>query len=171
MARGISRTELESALTKWQQAEVISAEQAGRIRELETTATDVLPREPAQVLTWLGGFLALIASAVFIGVDWSNMGAAQQTMWAVLGIGVLWGIAWALRRKDELLRIQASNLLVIAGTLMIMLLAYTLYRLTGVWPEHPDRPSSQDTTTRLMGIAQAVSAIVATFWACKLRAS
>ena len=171
MARGISRTELEAALAKWQQAEVISADQAGKIRAMETTATDVLPREPAQVLTWLGGFLALIASAVFIGVDWNNMGAAQQTLWAVLGIGVLWGIAWALRRKDELLRIQASNLLVIVGTLMIMLLAYTLYRLTGVWPDHPDRPSSQDTTTMLMGIAQAATAVVAVFWAFRLRAS
>ena len=171
MARGISRSELESALARWQQEQVISPEQAGKIREMETTAPDVLPREPAQVLTWLGGFLALIASAVFIGVDWNNMGAAQQTMWAVLGIGVLWGIAWALRRKDELLRVQASNLLVIVGTLMIMLLAYTLYRLTGLWPEHPDRPSSQDTTTRLMGIAQAVTAVVATFWAFRLRVS
>ncbi len=171
MARGISRAELESALAKWQQAEVISAEQAGKIRDMEMTATDVLPREPAQVLTWLGGFLALIASAVFIGVDWNNMGGAQQTMWAAVAIAGLWSIAWALRRKDDQIRIQVSNILVILGTLLIMLLGYAFYRLIGVWPARSDVQESMRTTNVLMGYAQAVTAIVATFWAFRLRVS
>lgn len=171
MAHGISRTELDSALARWQQAQVISADQAEHIRKMERTAPDVLPREPAQVLAWLGGFLAIVASAVFIGVDWNKMGGAQQTMWATIAIAGLWGLAWALRRRDDLLRVQASNLLVIAGTGVIMLWAYAFYRLTGLWPEHSDAPESMDTTRNLMGIAQAVTAVVATFWAFRLRAS
>lgn len=171
MAHGISRTELDSALARWQQAQVISADQAERIRKMEHTAPDVLPREPAQVLAWLGGFLAIVASAVFIGVDWNSMGGAQQTMWATIAIAGLWAIAWVLRRNGDPIRVQASNLLVIAGTGVIMLWFYAFYRLTGMWPEHPDRPGSTDTTRDLMGVAQAVTAIVAAFWAFRLRAS
>ncbi len=171
MARGISRSELDSALVRWQQAELISANQAEQIRKLEHTVPDVLPREPAQVLAWLGGFLAIVASAVFIGVDWSTMSGAQQTVWATIAIAGLWGLAWALRRSDDPLRVQASNLLVIVGTGVIMLLAYALYRLTGVWPEHPDWPGSTHKTNDLMGGAQAVAALVAAFWAFRLRVS
>lgn len=171
MSRGISRTELESALARWQQAAVISADQAEHIRKMEQTAPDVLPREPAQVLAWLGGLLAIVASAVFIGIDWSNMGGAQQTMWATVAIVGLWGIAWALRRNGDPIRVQASNLLVIAGTGVIMLWFYAFYRLTGMWPARSDAPESVDTTNNLMGIAQAVTAVVATFWAFRLRVS
>ena len=171
MAQRVSHTDLESALARWQDANVISAEQANQIRALEAPEPDAGFREPAQILTWLGGFLALVATAVFIGIDWNNMGAAQQTMWAALAIAGSWGLAWFLRRKDDPIRIQVSNVLVIAGTLLIMLLAYSMYRLTGLWPERPSAPASQRTTNDLMGVAQVVTAIVAVYWAFRLRVS
>lgn len=139
---------------------------------MEQATPDTLPHNSAEVLAWLGGFLAIIASAVFIGLDWNNMGGAQQTMWATLGIAGLWGIAWVLRRHhQDQLHIQASNLLVIAGTGVIMLWFYAFYRLTGMWPKHPDSVASQHRTNDLMGYAQGVTAMVAALWAFRLRAS
>jgi hypothetical protein len=168
---------LDTALMRWYQAGIITGPQAEAIRALESgTRPSHLPVNartvitPSMLLTWIGGFLVVVASIVFVGLGWGDMGKAQQFFWGMLAVLVPWGAAYFLRRTGRPLAEAASLVLTALGTLAIVLFGYTFYRLVGWWPEHPDDPASQDRTNELMMSSQVVAAVVAAVFAFRLRA-
>lgn len=74
---------LDDALERWQQAGVITPEQAATIREMEAAAslaarparTDITP---STLITYIGGFLVVVASIVFVALGWEDMGDLQR---------------------------------------------------------------------------------------------
>jgi hypothetical protein len=166
-------TGLEQALARWRQAGIITPAQAEAIQRLEAHApASPLPTgrfrlNPATLVVYIGAFLVAVASIVFVALGWSDMGASQQFIWGTLAVAVPWGAAYGLRRTGTPMAVQGSIPLVIAGNVALLLFVYTLYRLAGWWPEHPDRPSSQDTTSQLMALDFGIAAVVAAgiaFW-------
>jgi uncharacterized protein (DUF486 family) len=173
---------LEAAIARWQQAGIITGQQADAMRDLESRRTpSPAPTEPAgeagvspsALIISIGGFLVLVASVVFVALGWEGMGRAQQLLWGVLAVVVPWGAAFYLRRTRHNLALHAGSMLVAIGTLSLMLLGYTLFRAIGVWPDSwhfrdPDAAAKQLRTDQLMLVLQGVTAIVAAIFAFRL---
>lgn len=82
--------DLSRKLAEWQEAGLISAEQADRIREREggdRTAPRPKASFLAEVLGYLGGALAVVAAIVLAGQYWDRM--ADGTRLALLGVTTL----------------------------------------------------------------------------------
>jgi uncharacterized membrane protein len=168
-------TGLAQALARWRQAGIITPAQAEAIQRLEAHAPADAPTadrfrlNPATLIVYIGAFLVAVASIVFVALGWSDMGRTQQFVWGTLAVAVPWGAAYGLRRSGKPMAVQGSIPLVIAGNVALLLFVYTLYRLAGWWPDHPDRPSSQDTTSQLMALDFAIAAVAAAAIAIWLR--
>lgn len=86
--RGSSHTSatFEQALKNWQQAGIITREQADAISAFESGGIRLglspdaprAPVTPSTLITYIGGFLVLVASGVFVGLGWADMGNAQR---------------------------------------------------------------------------------------------
>lgn len=173
------RASLDTALERWRTAGIISAEQADAIRQMEATAP-LVPRParagitPSTLITWIGGFLVVVASIVFVALGWEDMGDLQRLFWAALAVAVPWGAGFFLRRVDQPLALFASSVLVAAGTVAILLFGYTLFRVIGWWPEpwtyrDADAAANEDRVNLLMMVSQIVAALVAAVFAFRLR--
>lgn len=170
MAPDRSFLDLQQALAQWQAAGIITPEQAERITALESAQSHRRPTiGAAQVLTWLGGVLVLVASVVFVGAGWGDMGNTERTFWALLAVVVPWALAWWMRRRAGSLYLHTSNILIMIGTVAMILLAIMLYRVTGLWHDGPIQPGERDPDTVRIAIAEALAAAVGVFWAFRVR--
>ena len=167
---------LEDALERWHQSGIITPEQASAIRDLErrsphpALAAPERPRiSPATLIIVIGAVLVVVASAVFIGLGWSSMGRVQQFVWATLAVVLSWGVAWRMRRTGSALAVQGSAYLIALGNVALLLFGYTLFRLTGIWPDRPNLTENEDTVRALAAINLGVSAVVAAGFAFRLR--
>lgn len=174
-----TRASLDTALERWQTAGVITAEQADAIREMEAAAPLAAPPAragitPSTLITYIGGFLVLVASIVFVALGWSEMGDLQRLFWGTLAVVVPWGAGLFLRRIDQPVTVLAGSVLVAAGTVAIMLFGFTLYKVLGWWPEpwrqwDADAAANEDRINQLMMASQVVAALVAGVFAFRLR--
>lgn len=175
MADRMTGTELEQALARWRQAGIIDPAQAEAIQRLEAQPSPAAaPAEhfrlnPATLIVYIGAFLVAVASVVFVALGWNDMGRAEQAVWGALAVVVPTGLAYGLRRTGTPMAMQGSVPLVVVANVALPLFVYTLYRLVGWWPEHPDRPSSQDTTSQLMALDFGITALIAAVLAFRLR--
>lgn len=173
------RASLESALERWRTAGVITADQAEAIREMEASApVAVRPVRggfsPSTLITYIGGFLVIVASVVFVALGWRDMGDIQRLVWGTLAVAVPWGVGFFLRRLDQPLAIHAGTVLLAAGTVAILLFGFTLYRVLGWWPDawsqwDADASANEDRVNQLMMVSQVVAALVAGVFAFRLR--
>lgn len=173
------RASLDSALERWRAAGVITADQVDAIREMEASAP-VAARPvrggftPSTLITYIGGFLVVVASIVFVALGWRDMGDIQRLVWGTLAVVVPWGAGFFLRRLHEPLALHAGSILIATGTVAIMLFGFTLYRVLGWWPEawnhwDADAAANEDRVGQLMMSSQIVAALVAGVFAFRLR--
>lgn len=172
------RASLDSALERWRAAGVITADQVDAIREMEASAP-VAARpvwggfNPSTLITYIGGFLVVVASIVFVALGWQDMGDIQRLVWGTLAVVVPWGAGFFLRRLDQPMADLAGSFLIAAGTVAILLFGFTLYRVLGWWPEpwnyrDADAEANADRVNLLMMSSQVVAALVAAFFAFRL---
>jgi hypothetical protein len=174
-----TRVSLHSSLDRWRDAGVITAEQAAAIREMEAASPPAdLPVKtgitPSTLVTYIGGFLVLVASVVFVALGWREMGDVQRLFWGTLAVVAPWGAGFVLRRLRQPLAVNAGSLLVALGTVAILLLGYTLYKVLGWWPDpwshwDADAAANEDRVNQLMMTSQVAAALVAGVFAFRLR--
>jgi uncharacterized membrane protein len=174
-----TRVSLHSSLERWRDAGVITAEQADAIRELEASAPAAdrpvkTGITPSTLVTYIGGFLVIVASVVFVALGWREMGDVQRLFWGTLAVVAPWGAGFFLRRLRQPLAMHAGSVLVTAGTVAILLFGFTLYRVLGWWPEpwnHWDAnaAANEDRVNQLMMTSQIVAALAAGVFAFRLR--
>lgn len=170
---------LDAALARWRTAGIISGRQEQAIRELETTGTLAArpPRPgitPSTLITYIGGFLVVVASIVFVALGWRDMGDGQRLLWGALAVAVPWAAGFVLRRTGQPLAIDAGSLLVAIGTVAILLFGYTLYKVLGWWPApwdqgDVDAEARGERVNQLMMVSQIVAAAAAAIFAFRLK--
>ncbi len=170
---------LDAALARWREAGIISGRQEQAIREIESTGT-VTTRPlrasitPSTLITYIGGFLVIVASIVFVALGWRDMGDGQRLLWGTLAVAAPWAAGFFIRRTGQPLAIHAGSLLIAAGTVAILLFGYTLYRVLGWWPDpwdyrDADAAANEDRVNQLMMLSQVLSAAVAAIFAFRLK--
>lgn len=174
-----STDSLDAALARWRAAGIISGRQEQAIREIETTGTLATrpPRAgltPSTLITFIGGFLVVVASIVFVALGWRDMGDGQRLLWGTLAVAAPWAGGLVLRRAAQPLAVHAGSLLVAVGTVAILLFGYTLYHVLGWWPApwdygDADAAANEDRVNQLMMLSQVVAAAVAAIFAFRLK--
>jgi len=166
----------EQALKNWQQAGIITREQADAIRAFESGGSRLglspdaprAPVTPSTLITYIGGFLVLVASGVFVGLGWVDMGNTQRFFWALLSVAIPWAAAYFLRRARAPLAQFVGTALLALGSLALMLLGFTVFRLLGVWPGTTDTPVARDRVNELMMVGQIATVTAAAIFAFRL---
>lgn len=142
MAEPLPRSALESALVRWRTADIITDDQATAIRNLEASLASPLRADesritPTTILIYLGVFLVVVASVVFVALGWDDMGDIEQMIWGTTAVLLPWAAAYVLRRSSQPLAEHGANVLLVLGALALMLFTYTLANLLGWWPQQP----------------------------------
>lgn len=172
------RQDLDSVLARWRDAGLITHRQAESIRAFE--AGELAGRAPASaitpstLITYIGGFLVIVASIVFVALGWEDMGDAQRLLWGTLAVAVPCGAGFFLRQREQPFAIHVGSVLVAAGTVAILLFGFTFFRVIGWWPDDwrysdPDAATKEDRANQLMMASQIVAALVAAGFAFRLR--
>lgn len=176
MAERFTSDALDAALARWRDAGVISVDQANAIRELELRRPGSLASTgrsaitPSMLVTWIGGFLVLVASAIFVALGWEGMGEVQRFIWAALAVAMPWAAAWYVRRSRQPLAETAGAALLAIGTVALVLFGYTFYHLVGLWPEDGMGALARERRENLLWLtSSAVVAMVAAIFAFRLR--
>lgn len=124
--------EWEAALERWQNAGLVDAETAARIREFEKTNATPL-RWPVMVALVFGGLMLGAGVLLFIAAHWDILSPAERFAVALAMVAVFHaGGAWA-SRSNEGLAIALHGI----GTAALgagIFLAGQIFNLAGNWP-------------------------------------
>lgn len=142
MTEPLPRSALESALARWRTADILTDDQVTAIRDMEASLAPPLRADesritPTTILIYLGVFLVVIASVVFVSLGWDDMGDIERMIWGTAAVLLPWTTAYALRRSSQPLAEHGANVLLVLGALALMLFTYTLTNLLGWWPQRP----------------------------------
>jgi hypothetical protein len=168
----------DQALENWQRAGLITHRQAESILAFEAGELSGPAPAPAitpsTLITYIGGFLVVVASVVFVALGWEDMGDAQRLLWGTVAVACPWGAGFFLRRRDQPFATHVGAVLIAAGTVAILLFGFTLFRIIGWWPSDwqytdPDAATKEDRANQLMMASQLVAALVAAVFAFRLR--
>lgn len=170
MAEQLPRDALEQMLERWRQAKLITEAQVSAIRDFEgTSAPDRI--SPTTILVYIGVFLVLVASVVFVALGWSDMGAAQRLMWGTLAVAVPWIGGTLLRRSGQPLAAHGSNALMAVGSVALILFTYTFANIAGWWPEQSVRQVDRYRQQDIMMAGQFLTVGATAFFAFRFRAA
>ena len=142
-------------LDEWVARGLIQPEQVGAIRAHLLGTPTAVPTTPVErraginlvtIAYFFGAFMILLAYTIFMGLQWEALGKAGQVGVAGGTIAALWGLGTLLRHHGYRL---GGNLLVLAGTAIVPLAAYTLLRAAGLWPESADAGAYRDFYRRI----------------------
>ncbi len=126
---------MEERLRKWQEAGLITAEQAEAISEYEAV-TERRRVSAREILVYIGGFFVLMAVAFGLQVKWDDLGSLSRMIVVAVPTLILWATGEALRRRGgPLLRRGAQALWMVASWLTAILIAVILIEWPGVEPK------------------------------------
>lgn len=134
------RPSLSSLLERAVDQNIVSADQARRLLELDATSAE--PRDEApggfnwvNVAYWGGALLVLFACAWFLIKQWENLGPL-----GVMGVTLLYaaGLVAAQLRLRSLGFERAAEMTLMLAVSLTPLVAWSILRLTGEWPDPND---------------------------------
>ncbi len=162
----------KGAVDRWVQRGIITSEQR------EAILQDLAANRPLGALTlttllyYGGGLLALIAYAIFLGVQWPDLNSGARIALSAASLLAVGAIAeWLLRTQSYRL---PGELLQVVAVAIVPLFVYALLDAAGIWPQDPSsytyqhyyQPASDalrrqyqiDLTWARMGVAGATMA-------------
>ena len=102
-------TDLKDRLETWEQAGLMSPEQASRILEFEAASPTRRFPPWMEAVAYLGAALVLVALGLLISDLWDRLTGMGQFLIALLATGILVGAGWMLRRSDEPAALRAGS--------------------------------------------------------------
>jgi hypothetical protein len=176
MAEQLPRNVLDPALERWRQANILTEAQVDAIRDLEGVPAPGRLASPAQItpttiLIYIGVFLVLVASIVFVALGWNDMGKTEQMMWGTLAVAMPWIGGTFLRRSGQPLAEHGSDVLMAVGSLALIMFTYTFANLVGWWPERSTRQANLDREQEILLIGQVASVAASAWFAFRFQAA
>lgn len=129
--------DLRERLENWQQAGLITADQAESIAGFEVLAEQrrVSLRE---VFVYVGGFFVLMAVGFGLQVLWDDLTWLSRVLVVAVPTAMLWGVGEALRRRDSPMLMRGAKVCwMVASWLTAVLIAVILNEWPGLNLEEP----------------------------------
>lgn len=92
---------LDQDLTRWVEGGIVTADQAERIRSLESSRSEGATSRGVEALAYLGATLVLVALFMLGQELWDQFEAWGKLTLAVIVAGVLYVVGWALGRSSD----------------------------------------------------------------------
>ena len=184
-------SELKERLKNWQEAGLVTADQAEAIRAHEGLAERrrISPRE---IFLYIGGLFVLMAGAFGLQVVWADLRWLGHVVVMAVATLILWAVGEALRRREgALLKRAAQASWMVAAWLTAILIAVILIEWPGLYLKEewfllwaslgalplaviallvfPGLPQGLAVATLASGVAIGANIVVAPTWGTQIR--